>query len=283
MIYSNEKDGAGKGMRYDVGAIMRKWWAENRNKPTVKEEPMQAVQDELTSFAGIYKLKVKISEDGSDDDESSDSDQSDDEKKKGKKVRKTKKGGSEEKKSKPKEKLAAEARKIPEEQRNEKPCALCVARDRSRYARGHTMNTCFDNPLCDWFEPYFGYDVDGNKKGTEAAKRAWEKRKKTLPGYTERTSNNSTSSSSGSGKRRYSEAEIDDLVEKKIKKLKADEEKADADFAKRIQEYEKSKGYVSVAPEELKKLRRARADDGVDADVGDKAQWKYHPITGEPM
>ena len=108
-----EKDGSGSGIFYDVGARMRKWWSENRHKPSIKEEPMQAVQDELTSFAGIYKLKVKISEDASDDDDSSDAGSSDGEtKKKGKKVRKTKKGKGDEKRSKPKEKLAAEARRV---------------------------------------------------------------------------------------------------------------------------------------------------------------------------
>ena len=51
----------------------------------------------------------------------------------------------------------------------------------------------------------------------------------------------------------------------------------------KMQEYEKSKGYVSVASDELAKLRRARTAGGHDADTDDKAQWKFNPVTGDPM
>ena len=250
VIYSNSKDHKGAQLHYDVGATMRKWWAENRNVPHVKEEPMQALQDELTSYAGIYKLKVKISEDASDEEDSDSDDATEDEdegKKKKKKVRFAK--GKGDKNEKPKDKLLKAAKKIPTEDHDTVPCALCVARGRKKYAGGHSMTTCFDYPDGDYYEPVFGYDQDGNKKGTDAAKRAWEKRKKTLPGYTERKKGKGGGGggSSGSGKRSYSEAELETLLENKVKKLKADKEKADTDFATRMQEYEKSKGYVSVA------------------------------------
>ena len=117
------------------------------------------------------------------------------------------------------------AKKIPTEDHDSVPCALCVARGRKKYAGGHSMLTCFDYPDGDYFEPVFGYDADGNKKGTEAAKRAWEKRKKTLPGFTERKKGKGSGGSSGSGKRSYSEAELETLFEEKVKKLKADKEK----------------------------------------------------------
>ena len=42
------------------------------------------------------------------------------------------------------------------------------------------MATCFDNPLSDWFEPIYGYDQDGNRKGSQKARAAWEKRKQLL-------------------------------------------------------------------------------------------------------
>ena len=84
------------------------------------------------------------------------------------------------------------------------------------------------------------------------------KRKKNLPATPNhrqrRRGGSGSGGSSGSGKRSYSEAELEELLEKKVKKLKADEEKADADLLERMQDYEKSKGYVSIAPEELKKL-----------------------------
>ena len=285
VIYSNSKDHKGSKLQYDVGATMRKWWAENRNVTHVKEEPMQALQDELTSYAGIYKLKVKISDDASDEEDSDSDDATDLLEEDGKKKKKVRfASGKGDKNEKPKEKLSKAAKKIPTEDHESVPCALCVARGRKKYAGGHSMLTCFDYPEGDYFEPVFGYDADGNKKGTDAAKRAWEKRKKTLPGYTERKKNKGGGGgSSGSGKRSYSEAELETLLDKKVKKLKADKEKADTDFATRMQEYEKAKGYVSVASDELAKLRRARTVGGHDADTDDKAQWKFNPVTGDPM
>ena len=69
-----------------------------------------------------------------------------------------------------------------------------------------------------------------------------------------------------------------------MKKLKADEEKADNDFTERMEAYEKSRGYVSISQEELKKLRRARTDTGTENDgIDDRSQWKFHTVTGEHM
>ena len=198
---------------------------------------------------------------------------------KGKNGKGDKKGDqrSKEERTKPRDQLQAVVDAIDENLMDNVPCEICKRRGRAQYGTRHNARQCNDNPRGSNFEPWFGFDRHGNRKGSKAAKDAWLKRKVDV----------ATTSGSGSGSSSKtitfrSEDDFEKEVERRTSLKRVREKQEQEKFTRMMDTYNSSRGTVTVNRDDLAKLRRNRTErnSSLGQDIEDESKWVFDPVTG---
>ena len=278
-----------KEVIYDLSSHMRMWWEEAKDSNGSLDQPMSRLQKKVTRFIGTHKLKLAISDDRDlSEGEIVDSDAEEEPPKKktkrfkdnkGKNGKGDKKGDqrSKEERTKPRDQLLAVVDAIDDNLMDNVPCEICKRRGRAQYGTRHNARQCNDNPRGSNFEPWFGFDRHGNRKGSKAAKDAWLKRKADVV-----TTSGSGSGSSSKTITFRSEDDLEKEVERRTSLKRVREKQEQEKFTRMMDTYNSSRGTVTVNRDDLAKLRRSRAERNASLgqDIEDESKWVFDPVTG---
>ena len=236
---------------------------------TYLENPLAYVQLFLQNQVTNFKLRMKISDDDSDD-------ESEEEEERLKKtVRFTKSQGDflgEKGKLKDEAQLRELVGSLQSNQMSSKPCELCLLiPGRAKFAKNHSASVCWQNPLCNHFEPKVGFDRSGKERKKRTLKRKEREAKRGNEPEPKRQKGEEAKEV------RFTQAEWE-------AKAKETAEKKAAEFEASMKAWTEKSGQMLVPKQEYEKLaalRRTMLEKESAADKGCAGVYEWQSMSGK--